>query len=917
MTLENQLIQKLSYEAFMQENEKKHPIQVLGEAYQEEQKNDMPDLAYIRFAQGEIYYHHKDFEAAIFKWENINNELEPWAKKNTADAYYELGLLSTAEDFYKSVVTDNEILNTEVALQLFSLYIERGKLEPAVNIIKKTVSLNPDYPNVTEIARAFFEGEKDWKNAVELAVNESIRTESPAWFDVLNSYIDSGFTRDNIPEYFLPVLNVLYGVDQRRFEKLAVSLWNSYRDGDYYFAWLKEFNQLLLTLEVNRQDSWQNLSEQYQEAYFWLIDGRFLIKKIKNLVPVMLTNWLRVTDSAHALSASAAVLSWGEIFPSSISPESVGDAEKLLSYSGKNVNWLEEGLKLFDTIQNWSKGFGMEVGNRMNWIIEELTDFNTHHLLVAGMSGNGKSAFINTVLGEEILGDAPTSAMVMFRDHAQVEIDEVTDGEINMVSDLTDFQERTERRRNAGSSIVDFKLPSQFLQENHISIIDTPGFNGNGFEGSETAKYLHLADTLLFVLNADSPLTDRERGILSYIQELAPQIPVHFLLNKMDILYNQKEAAAVVDETWAKINSYFPNAKVFAFSSQYESTQQLRDLTEFIKLNVSLGISDEERTAKLLFFVRQTITNLLQNRVAMENDLVESIKWNKDMTIKLNGAKNQLNDIETEKKRIITKSYHSIKEEIKNEISDEIPKLLRDSSKLITEESDFGKIHLELNEEMNNRIREYLEEIVMPKYYYSLQEWIKQARAEFSESQNYLDEMSEGFNTLYGEERIKLDCDFKILDDWRRDADRMTSGIQVEKENILLRRTPGQFLLKSAGKLFGALPQNNTMLYNKYKAFVENEDYHETTDSVTKKFLQQFEIFEKSMDRDITLFFKNPLYVLNDAVEETRVETETNQEKLDQMRTNPEVYRDPLALFEVRLRQYEWMSVAERENYIH
>lgn len=178
MTLEKQLIQKTYYEMFINEHENVHPIHVLGEAYQEELKKDIPDLSFIRFAQGEVYFQNKDYEAAIFKWENITNELEPWAKKNIADAYYESGLLSNAEDFYLAIETDQLTLNTEVNLQLFSLYIERGKMDPAVAVIKSTIISNPDYPNVTQIARSFFEERQDWTNAIELAVNEAKRTGS-------------------------------------------------------------------------------------------------------------------------------------------------------------------------------------------------------------------------------------------------------------------------------------------------------------------------------------------------------------------------------------------------------------------------------------------------------------------------------------------------------------------------------------------------------------------------------------------------------------------------------------------------------------------------------------------------------------------------------------------------------------------
>ena len=48
------------------------------------------------------------------------------------------------------------------------------------------------------------------------------------------------------------------------------------------------------------------------------------------------------------------------------------------------------------------------------------------------------------------------------------------------------------------------------------------------------------------------------------------------------------------------------------------------------------------------------------------------------------------------------------------------------------------------------------------------------------------------------------------------------------------------------------------MLYNKYKQYVENEDYTEVTASIMKKFFLQFELFENTQERDIHIFFRNP-----------------------------------------------------------
>jgi tetratricopeptide (TPR) repeat protein len=911
MTLEHQLIKKTFYETFVGANEK-NPVRVLGEAFLAGHKEGTDDISAIRFAQGEVYFHNKDYEAAIFKWENIHNDLEPWAKKNIADCYYELGQLSTAEEIYKSIDTESSVLRSEVALQLFSLYVDQGSLEKADQVIKKAVSLNPDYPNVTDIARAFFEKHKDWKSAIELAVNEAIRTESYHWFDILKTYAERGLTNIFEPHYFSKCLVVLYGVDQTRFEQMVQVLWKGYKNEDSYFSWLREFNHLFLNLDANRGQSWKELSALYQETYFELIDGTYLMKELAEIIPNLLTNWLKIADYSHALFASAAVLAWSEKFPSSIRPEVVNDAENLIFHSRNETDGLEYSLALFDSIVKWAEEQHVDPGHRFRWIIRELVDFQTHHLLVAGTSGNGKSAFINSVLGENIL-TAPTSSVIVFKGDEETEIRKISDEELTTFSSFHEFQEAVDRRLNKGSdnAIIEFSLPSPILQENRLALIDTPGFSGrNGMEG-EALKYLHFADSLLFVLDANDPFTEKEEEILMQIRKYAPNLPIHFLLNKIDEIYDEQEAARMIDDTRSRVWAYFPQAKVFAYSSHVRSRKQQSDLAEFLK-NVSRQIAEDDRIEKLLIFIRKLIMHLLDKRAEMENSLAESIKWNEEMVAKLSGAIHQLTDLKKEKARIITRTFHKVLEEIRSDLSENIPKILRDCSDMIQEDSDFRKIHLELNDEMNRRVHAYINDKVLPEFYRSLQEWIVTANDELDHCQSFLDEMSDGFNAMYGEERLKLKCDFKVLDDWCRDADRMTSGVQLEKVNIFLRRTPYQILLKSAGMLFGAFQQNNEMLYNKYKQFVENQDYLDVTESIMNKLLLQFELFEKSLERDISIFFRNPFDVLNQMVEETKKEIHEKEEELEKMRANPETYRDPLTLFEVKLRQYEWISISAR-----
>lgn len=909
MTIDTQLKQKTYYKMFINEHENIHPIQVLGDLFQEEASKDLPDLSSIRFAQGEVYFHHKDYEAAIFKWENIINELEPWAKKNTADAYYQLGLLSTAEDLYCAIESEHLTLNTEVALQLFSLYIERGKLGQALSVIKKTIDLNPDYPNVTEIARTFFEEQQDWNNAIELAVNEALRTGALEWFDRIIAYIEKGLTKSHLPNYFSQSVHFLYGLDQQKFEEIIAALWNSYNNKESYFTWIREMNHLLLSIDINRDDNLSVLSSLHKEAFFSFIDGRYFIKQLQEFIPDFLTNWLRLADRKNVVLAAAAVLSWNELFPASLSMSIVSEAEKLISKTETDMDELEECLTLFEAIINWAQANEMGENNRVKWVVQQLVDFDTHHLLITGLDGSGKSTFVNMIIGED-LQNSPTSSLVMFKDSEEEEITDISDREINNLEGISEFQERMDRRRNALESIIEFKRPNAFLQETKVALIDTPGLKGNYNDSYEVLKNLQLADTVLFVLDANAPFTEKERSVLAKIQELAPDIPVHFLLSKMDTIVNEQEAISVFDETRARIQSYFPDAAVFAFSSQYENRQQLNDLKEFIDSIKNTRNIEDKRLAKLLFYIRTTIASLMQKRVDVENQLIESVRWNEEMLQKLTGAINQLKDTEIQKAKAVVQSYRAIKNTIVKEISESVPNMLQECSSLIKEDSNFSKIHLELNDVMNKKLEEYLEQTILPKYYRLLQEWIDGCKEELVQSQEFLNEIGESFNRMYGEERLELDCDFKVIDDWHRDTDRMTSRFQLETVNILLRRTPSQFLLKSAGKLFGALSQNKALLFNKYKAFVENEDYAETITVVNQQFFQQFELFEKSLERDVTLFFKSPLQLLNRSAEEARSGIETNQEMLTNMNTNPEMFRDPLTLFEVRLRQFEWMTVA-------
>jgi small GTP-binding protein len=138
-------------------------------------------------------------------------------------------------------------------------------------------------------------------------------------------------------------------------------------------------------------------------------------------------------------------------------------------------------------------------------------------LVVVGEFNAGKSAFINTLLRQDVLeeGVVPTT---------------------NQVTIIRYGEQHAKQQPEQG--LLEYYHPADFLRD--ISIVDTPGMNAVLQEHEQlTREFVPRSDLILFVTSVDRPFTQSERLFLEHIRAWGKKVVI--ILNKTDLLRNEAD----------------------------------------------------------------------------------------------------------------------------------------------------------------------------------------------------------------------------------------------------------------------------------------------------------------------------------------------------------------------------------------
>ncbi len=182
---------------------------------------------------------------------------------------------------------------------------------------------------------------------------------------------------------------------------------------------------------------------------------------------------------------------------------------------------------------------------------ESITDAAEHLtalflLVIVGEFNSGKSAFINALVGGQVMpeGVTPTTSVI----------------------NLLRYDE-TQGEGMLPEGIIERTYPAAFLED--ITVVDTPGTNAIIREHEDlTEKFVPRSDLVLFVTSADRPFTESEREFMAAIREWGKKLVI--IINKIDLLREEADVAKIVSfvqENIARLLEFTP--EVFPVSSLF------------------------------------------------------------------------------------------------------------------------------------------------------------------------------------------------------------------------------------------------------------------------------------------------------------------------------------------------------------
>ncbi|MBD8071172.1 dynamin family protein [Bacillus sp. PS06] len=846
LTNEQQLAQKIFYQAMDLGVETSQ--QVLALSKQLNQRTHSSDE--IRFAQAELYFNLEDFETAVFKWEQIekSSPLSGWATKNIGDAYVLMGRAREAEMIYQSLNTPSDALKMEGLLAQYALYLAQHQEEKLGSIVDSLVATDWSYQHVFELALAFYEEKEEYLSAFTLVVNKLEREFDESLFSKIFSYLHLSEGTELSPVFTVPkLLKILWCEDQEKLNACFVALHNYYLASDLFIHWL---DSLFVSIQESDQAFAVFLLDTHSHSFYQmmnqLVSARFTVKEIEHVVEMHLPAYQALCEDLPLKQAiTSCLLAWKEKFPHS------SVAIKDFTFSHQKIYDWGAVNATYHSIIEWMDERGVNHDSYSKWWLDYFLEDSTKKVMITGTFSNGKSSFINSVLGEELLITdlLPTTAVVTLLQYGEtkqmVEIGKQTIAVVNP----TELEHRTtidhEKDGKHSAAIFSIHTNATPLLEHQVTFIDTPGFNDLEHAQNPTYHHLDLADEVLFIFSAETPFKKTEKEILLKMIELRPELPVRFILNKADFL-DEDELEDVIEDVSRKLSKQLGlEPEVIPYSSVHPGADEASDLQRYLNERNDSHIG-QTRIEHAIPYFQQLLRKFDEFVHEKEMHLNVLFQRHRKEVEELNVLKQKVQQVKNELTSQCLQQYVKLISGIYHEVKESTSAELKQFAGKITTNTDLDRVHLILNQEMNQTLEWKQLNQILPQVNQKFNFWLFMIRRHFEPAKNTLGVYQlELEDILNSDESVQVTYQYEhTLEDMKQQFEQLVATITYQQIDILNRINPFQTFLKGVGKLLGGASPSMTLKVDQYRNYLENKSYD---DAISKyiynitKTLGQFE----------------------------------------------------------------------------
>lgn len=251
-------------------------------------------------------------------------------------------------------------------------------------------------------------------------------------------------------------------------------------------------------------------------------------------------------------------------------------------------------------------------------VISGSMDNDFYRVVVLGEFKRGKSTFVNALLGQSILPTdvLPETAVItnlLYSEEPRLQVvyknRTVENRDLSMEA-MNEFSARADKDYVQSIDYIKVGYPLDLLQDK-ICLVDTPGVADLDDSRSDiTYAYLPVANAVIFVLDANRPLTKTEKEFIE--QHILPLgiSDILFIVNKYDFV-DEEEDEDFLDDLKRRIEQAF---------SVHEENARLKQFT-ILPLSALMAVKGNESNNENL--IRES--GILQVREALQGMLENSV----------------------------------------------------------------------------------------------------------------------------------------------------------------------------------------------------------------------------------------------------------------------------------------------------